>query len=758
MGSDTGRMERKRVSRGEVRARLPMAVPGPDDAPSAAPKQAEEIQSLHRYVRQKLSEIEQVYQYSPVGLVLMDMDYRFVRINERMAEINGLPVEAHIGRTLREVLPDMADYIMELYRPVYERGEPVLNIELHGETRKEPGVPRHWLANFFPFRSETGEVAGLIGAVVDITELKLQETKLRQSEQRFRKIFEAASDAILVHDVEAAKFVDLNQHAVDAFGYSREELLAKSIGEISQNEPPYTEAEAMKIIQSARAGVPQTFEWRCRRKDGTLFWVEVGLQSAEFGDRDYLLSTLNDITRRKEAEEKLIKLAQFDVLTGLVNRGVFVANLERAIFDARQRGACVTVLYLDLDHFKDVNDTLGRPVGDRLLKSVAQRLTDSVRSSDTVARFGGDEFAVLMPYLAEPADAGMLAKKLIDAIALPLRVDANEVHAGISIGIAVSEPDTDAETLLSHADVALYRAKAEGRQTFRFFNDAMDLEVRNRVNLLTELRGAIANEQFFLVYQPQVDLISGRITALEALVRWRHPTRGVLMPNSFIPAAERSGLIVALGKWVLLEACRQAKLWLDLCLMPDRIGVNFSALQFKTPREVEREIDTALADSGLPAHLLEIELTETTLMATKRDHGSTLERLRKRGISVSIDDFGTGYSSLAYLRRYPVDRIKLAQEFIADLVTDPSSAAVAQATIGLARHLGIDLIAEGVETEQQLDLLRSWGCELAQGFYFAKPMAAEDVTPLLRHGTIDRARSHGAKRDGQAVALSAHPL
>ncbi len=217
-----------------------------------APAQADEIQSLHRYVRQKLSEIEQVYQYSPVGLVLMDKDYRYVRINERMAEINGLPVEAHIGRTLREVVPDMADYIMELYRPVYERAEPVLNVELQGETRKEPGVQHYWLANFFPFRSETGEVAGLIGAVVDITELKRQETQVRQSEERFRTIFEAATDAIFVHDIEAGKFVDLNQRAVDAFGYSREELLAMTIGDLSQNVPPYTQADALAIVALAQ--------------------------------------------------------------------------------------------------------------------------------------------------------------------------------------------------------------------------------------------------------------------------------------------------------------------------------------------------------------------------------------------------------------------------------------------------------------------------------------------------------------------------
>jgi diguanylate cyclase (GGDEF)-like protein/PAS domain S-box-containing protein len=715
------------------------ALRGPNDAPSVAPKQTEqEIQRLHRYIRQKLTEIEQVYRYSPVGLALLDTNYRFLRINERMAEINGLPVEAHIGRTLRDVSPpELAGHLTELYRPVLERGEPVLNVELHGQTAGEPGVERHWLANFFPFRSETGEVAGLIAAVVDITELKRQEVKLRQSEERFRTIFDAVTDSIFLVEPETGRFLDVNRRAVDAFGYGREELLSKTMADLSVNEPPYTQADAMAAIQKTLSGEMQTFEWLCKKKDRTLFWVEIGSQLFAIGDKTYLLSTLRDIDRRKEAEDRLTKMAQFDAVTGLANRAVFVSSLKHTIADARRRQTDIAVLYLDLDHFKDVNDTLGHPVGDLLLRAVAQRLTDCVRASDTVARVGGDEFAVLMTELSEPADAGVLARKLIEAIGQPFAIDDNEVHTGISVGIAVPEPDTNAEALLSRADVALYRAKLEGRQTFRFFNDLMDAEVRSRVSLIAELREGIAENQFFLVYQPQVDLISGRIIGVEALVRWRHPTRGVLSPGVFIPAVERAGLIAPLGKWVLAEACHQARRWLDEGIAPDRLGVNFSSLQLKTPGQLEKEIDAVLGETGLPTNMLELELTETTIMETTQDHSGILENLRKRGVRIAIDDFGTGYSSLAYLGCFPVDRIKLAQEFIVNLVTDPRHAAIVQAAIGLARLLGIDMIAEGVETEQQLELLKSWGCRSAQGFYFAKPMPTEDVTPLLRQGKID---------------------
>lgn len=697
-----------------------------------------EIEELHRDIRQQLVEIEQVYQYSPVGLVLMDMDYRFVRINERMAEINGLPVAAHIGRTLRQVVPDLADFIMELYRPVYERGEPVLNVELQGPTPNGPGVQRRWLANFFPFRAKTGEVIGLIGAVVDITERMVQETKLRESEERFRTIFETVTDAIFVQDIAAGKFVDVNQRAVDMFGHAHEDLLTMNIGELSENRAPYTDAAARVQIEQVLAGNRQAFEWRCRRKDGTLFWVEVTCRPATYGGRDYLLSTLRNIDERKSAEEKLTTMARFDLLTGLANRGMFVTTLEHEIAVARRRGGGLAVFFLDLDHFKDVNDTLGHPVGDRLLRAVARRLCDNVRETDTVARFGGDEFAVLMSDPRDPSDIEILANRLVAAMEVPFALDSNSVHAGISIGIAMYEPGMDAEALLSHADVALYRAKSEGRHTFRYFNAAMDLEVRDRVSLVADLREALAGQQLFLVWQPQVDLHTGRITGVEALVRWRHPTRGVLSPALFIPAAEHTGLIVPLGRWVLAEACRQARRWLDAGIAPDHIAVNFSARQFKVPGEVMKEIDAVLAETGMPAHMLELELTESTLMATTRGNSGVLEELRKRGVTIAVDDFGTGYSSLAYLRRFPVDRIKLAQEFIVDLVADSSDAVIVQAAIGLARTLGADMIAEGVDTEQQLALLKSWGCGAAQGYYFARPGEVETITKLLLRGRIGR--------------------
>jgi diguanylate cyclase (GGDEF)-like protein/PAS domain S-box-containing protein len=686
-----------------------------------------------------LNEIEQIYRYAPVGLCFMDTNYRYTRMNEHLAEMSGVTVDAALGRTLREVVPHLADDIIAMHRPIFERGEPVLNAEVHGASPKPPHGERHWLMNCFPLRSESGDIIGLIDAVLDITDLKQTQLAWRQSEERFRTIFDSVNDLIFVRDFETGALVEVNQRVCEMFGYTRDELLKLNLGDLSENKPPYTGENLLSEMQKARSGTPQTFDWRGKTKDGRLFWAELSIRRATFGGREYLLSTAREISRRKEAEDQLKRLAQFDLLTGLANRGVFVAELTRAIERARRDERTFAVLYLDLDHFKDVNDTLGHPIGDRLLQAVAERLQANVRTIDTLARFGGDEFALLMADIGDPTDAGVLADKLLQIMAKPFLLGGNQIQSGVSIGIATYEPDVPgAEALLAHADVALYRAKSEGRHTYRFFTGAMDAEVRKRVALTSELQAGIAAGQLFLAYQPQVDMETSRLVGLEALVRWNHPTRGVLLPGEFMPAAERSGLIVMLGNWVLRSACRQAQQWLETGAALPPVAINVSTLQFKAPRELENEIETALAETGLSPGLLEIEVTESALMGTSSANDNVVQRLRARGLRIAIDDFGTGYSSLLYLRRFPVDRIKIAQEFVKDIGIEANDTAIVKAAIGLARELGIGVIAEGVETADQVRLLHEWGCRQAQGFYFAAPMPAEEVLPLLHSGSIMR--------------------
>jgi diguanylate cyclase (GGDEF)-like protein len=394
------------------------------------------------------------------------------------------------------------------------------------------------------------------------------------------------------------------------------------------------------------------------------------------------------------------------------------------------------VLYLDLDHFKDINDTLGHPIGDLLLQSVAERLRANVRETDTVSRFGGDEFALIATELKQPGDAATLAEKVLAMISEPVSLRDIEVRSGATIGIAVYGPESaDAEALLSHADIALYRAKSERRGTYRFFTETMDFEVRTEFMLGAELRDAIASNQFYLLYQPQVEIHTGRITGVEALVRWRHPTRGIVSPGQFIPIAEKSGLIVALGRWVMHESCRQMREWLDAGVAPSLIGVNLSARQFKAPHELENDIAAILQETGVPRQRVELELTESVLMDASREHGDVLLRLRRAGFRIAIDDFGTGYSSLDYLRRYPVDRIKIAQQFMID-PAEGFDDAILRAAIALARELKLEVIVEGVETARQLQRVKSCGGRDVQGYYFSKPLGADAMMALLRKGSF----------------------
>ncbi len=555
-----------------------------------------------------------------------------------------------------------------------------------------------------------------------------------------RTAMESSPDGILVVDAES-RIISFNRRFVEMWGLTQEIVEAGDDTQVLATVTAHLK-DPKQFIERVRYLYDHPDEKshdELELADGRIFdrhTVTLRDSNQRYIGRIWFF---RDITDRKRAERQIRTLARQDVLTGLANRAVFVEAIHHAIAWAEREQTGFAVLYLDLDHFKDVNDTLGHPVGDLLLQSVAQRLEANVRGIDTVARFGGDEFAVLAAGMKDSVDAGLLAEKLLKVMAEPHSIKGNEIRIGASFGIAVYGPDNrDPEAILSHADLALYRAKSEGRRTYRFFTDAMDVEVHSRVALGADLRKALERGELFLEYQPQVRIVDGGIVGMEALVRWRHPERGLLSPHDFIPAAERGGMIIALGEWTLREACRQAKAWLDAGLDLPLIGVNVSAIQFKSAVALEAAIQEILAETELAPARLEIELTETALMEASREHGGVLRRLQQSGVRLALDDFGTGYSSLSYLRRFPVDRIKIAQEFVGGLASDASNAAIVKATIGLARELGIKVIAEGVETGDQARLLAQWGCTEAQGFLFAKPMGADAITTLLRQGRIAR--------------------
>jgi diguanylate cyclase len=433
------------------------------------------------------------------------------------------------------------------------------------------------------------------------------------------------------------------------------------------------------------------------------------------------------------AGERISELAQTDALTGLMNRRAFADRLNAAFAACRRGAAGFAVLYFDLDHFKDANDTLGHPIGDRLLQQVAERVLGAVRQTDAVARFGGDEFAVLQSDVSS-VTPDAVAREINQILARPFLIDGNEVRITASIGIALYGPDVATpDALMVHADLALYRAKEDGRNCFRFHSVALDVEIRDRVAVAAELRTAIDRCEMRLHYQPQVDLASGRLIGMEALVRWQHPQRGLMGPGHFIAIAERTGAIVPLGQWVLEEACRQLAAWHRMGLSPGVLAVNFSAVQLKTHGNLDRFIAATLTRWQIDPGDIEVELTESVLMDVSQQHGEIIETLRQLGIGTAIDDFGTGYSSLSYLTAYPVSRIKVAQELVAGVNSDARSATVVRAAVRLARELGIGCIAEGVETQAQADFLTSSGCEAAQGYLFGTPVSAEEMTLRLRH-------------------------
>jgi diguanylate cyclase (GGDEF)-like protein len=447
----------------------------------------------------------------------------------------------------------------------------------------------------------------------------------------------------------------------------------------------------------------------------------------------YICFTSRHSRRLELANRRVFELAQTDVLTGLANRRAFFDRLGTVFAEAGLGGKGFAVLYFDLDHFKDVNDTLGHAFGDELLRQVADRVRATVLSTDLVARFGGDEFAVLQCDVSEKAPADALAGKIGAAVAAPYEIKGAVVHMTASIGIARYAPDlANADAVMVQADLALYRAKEDGRNCCRFHSHELGQQVNERVMIADELRGAIERGELELYYQPQVELATGRIIGLEALLRWFHPTRGMVSPSLFIPIAERSGGILPIGRWAFDEACRQYRAWQDEGIAPKVLAVNFSAVQFKAAASLERDIAKSLNRwQIMPGHM-EVELTESVLMEVSEQYGDTLERLRRSGLRIALDDFGTGYSSLSYLTAYPVNRLKIAQQLVFGVTTERRSAVVVRTAIQLARELGIEFIAEGVETQAQANFLAAAGCEQAQGFYFSQPVSAAHATELLR--------------------------
>ncbi len=551
---------------------------------------------------------------------------------------------------------------------------------------------------------------------------------LGESERYNRMLFENSALGLALCRMDGV-LVDVNPAYAGILGRTVDETVGLSNAQITP--PDYADQEQRQLQILGNTGHYGPYDKEYRRKDGHRVPVRLTGTLIEKDGERYIWSCVEDITRYKAAEQQIEQLAYHDALTGLPNRRLVQDRFLQATAYADRAGTRVALLFLDLDNFKTINDSLGHQVGDALLQEVAARLGQCVRDTDTISRQGGDEFLILLPDLPDADATAPVLVKIRERLQQPVEAEGHELATSVSIGIALYPDDgDDFDTLLKKADTAMYRAKDAGRNAYRFFDEQMNVEAVLHLTMRNGLRRALDRGEFVLHYQPQIALARNKVTGVEALIRWQHPELGMVPPARFIPVAEESGLIVPIGEWVMREACRQAVAWKRAGLPEFSMAVNLSAVQFKRG-DVLQTVVGALEESGFDPHQLELEMTESILIHNTESVLSAVERLKRMGVKLSIDDFGTGYSSLSYLKRFAVDRLKIDQSFVRDLAVDPDDAAIVRAIIQMARSLGLTTIAEGVEDAGTLALLAGFGCDEAQGFHYSRPMPPEDLPAFL---------------------------
>ena len=580
----------------------------------------------------------------------------------------------------------------------------------------------------------SGTPGELVGIMLDITARKEAESRLALAQQAF----ENTAEGLMITDANL-KVLEINQGFVNITGYGREEIIGQSPAILSSGKHGESYYEAMWTTIKAE-GRWMGEIWN-RRKNGEVYpeWLSISEVRDAKGKVVNYVAVFTDITLRKQSEEQLHFLANHDALTGLPNRTLLQERIEHALKRVQRDHGRLAILFIDLDRFKVINDTLGHHAGDMLLQTAAERLQHCLRDSDTIARQGGDEFVVLIENFSDTQYLGNVARKIMHALEQPFFLMGQELFVSASIGIsAYPEDGTDLHTLLKNADVAMYRAKERGKNTFQFYASESNVHSFERLALENSLRRALERNEFVLHYQPKVDLATNELVGAEALIRWNHPDLGLVHPAQFIPLAEETGLIVPIGAWVLREACRQNRAWQEAGMPLIGVAVNLSAHQFRD-EGLRQTIAEALGTSGLPPAYLELEITESMIMQNAERAIEILQRFRDMGTLVSIDDFGTGYSSLGYLKSFPIDSLKIDRSFVRDVPSDSDDVAITQAIIAMAHSLNLKVIAEGVENDEQLDFLREQGCDQVQGYLMSPPVSALEFEQLLDPGRYHHA-------------------
>lgn len=665
------------------------------------------------------------------GIYLMDLEGRIIEMNPTAVRIGRsfLGTDPKSGDALESVVPAE---IRPRFEESFQKALTGETLRFEFEARLTDGTLSWYEGILNPVKEKDGRQGGVCLSLFNVTDRKKAEDDSRQSEERFRRLFDNANDAIFLFELRedgtAGQYLEVNEVATHRMGYSREQFLEMTPLDILE---PKQRRDMVNIWKKLIAQTHLTFERTHVTSAGVKMPVEVSAHIFNWGGRRAVLSIARDLTERKRAEEIIRRQAYYDPLTNLPNRTLFKDRLEQAMTHAKRSQQTLGVMLLDLDRFKTINETLGHNLGDRLLVGVAERLLAQSGEGWTLARLTGDEFIFLIPQVANADELYQHASNVIACLRDPFHLGAQEVHTSCGLGIVMYPGDgEDAETLLRNAETAMYRAKEQGRNNYQLYTAVMNAKAFKQLLMENSMRRALERNEFIVHFQPQVDLETKRVVGAEALVRWQHPDLGLVFPTEFIGLAEDTGLIVPLGEWVLKEACRQNKAWQAKGLPPITVAVNLSARQF-LQKGLSTRVGDILKETGLDPQWLGLEITESVALKDADFTLASLHDLRSMGLRLALDDFGTGYSSLSYLKRFPIQTIKIDQSFVRDLATDPNDAAIAAAVMALARSLKLTVVAEGVETEEQLEFLRSQGCRYVQGYLMSHPLPTDEFERFL---------------------------
>jgi len=686
----------------------------------------EELESRTHELARQTSVLRRIIDSIPDLIILKDTDGFYLGSNKAFEKFTGLPESEQIGKTDYELFDnDTALSFRTADRHILDTGQ-TLSDE---QWVTYPDGQKALLSTVkTPFYGQEGEVLGLVGISRDITERVAAETSLRQA----AVVFESTREGVIITDTEK-RILMVNRAFSQVLGYDEKEVEGKTLAMLhsARHDQIFFKRMWTEINSS---NYWQGEIWYLRKNGEELpILLSISTVMDHQGKATQYVCVFTDISKLKRTEAELEFLAHHDPLTRLPNRRLLLSHIRQEMEAIKREGGMLALLMLDLDRFKDVNDSFGHATGDELLQKVAERLNGRLRSVDTLTRLGGDEFTILLHGITNKEDAARVANEVVTALGEPWFLsNGYEVRIGSSVGISLYPDDncTTAEEMLQQADTALYQAKEEGRGRFKYFSEDLTVAARERISLEAALRRAITNNELRVYYQPQMDIVTGMLIGAEALVRWQHPEEGIILPDRYISVAEETGLIGAIGDWVLNETCRQGQQWIDAGLKPVTLAVNLSPHQFHH-KDISKYVMQVLKETGFPPQHLELELTESVLVKREHDAVAKLNLLRDIGIRLAIDDFGTGYSSLAYLKRFPLDLLKIDRSFVQDIPHDRDDVEIATAIIGIGHTLGFKVLAEGVETEEQLAFLKEQGCDYYQGYLKNMPLVAEEFEKLL---------------------------